>query len=116
MWALAGGLAFEKEPIPGFLKRQDTMFSRACPFAVALGGASPRVGVADKMAGTFILRGEPCPSPINTCALIIILSVTVEFTIISISQLDKKKVGELPEDSLNVREGVALSRTVIHAR
>lgn len=66
------------------------------------------------MAGICLSLGdEPCPSSCYTCALTSILGLPAEFTLIPISQRDKLRlggtgIGELPEVTLRVREGVAL--------
>lgn len=73
------------------------MFCRASRFAAALRPwvGKPRSEVGDTMAEICLSLGdEHCPSHINTCALMIILGSTAEFTIIPISQLDKLRPGE----------------------
>lgn len=84
------------EPILGFLKRRDIMFSQACPFAAVQWpwvGQAREWGVGYKMNRVVSFGGEPYSSSINTCALNI-LSLTAEFTIIPISQSDKLRLGE----------------------
>lgn len=69
---------------------------RLAPFAAVQWpwvGQCREWGVGYKMNRVVSFGGEPYPSSINACALII-LSLTAEFTITPISQSDKLRLGE----------------------